>query len=110
MDAVNADTIQRVWIITLVVYAVVLVVVATLLTLILRAARDIRAGVSAIWTAGQQVANNTIHIALLDTTVHIAGDILECAKGVIAGTAALKAHADRCPECPTCVATEGNPR
>jgi hypothetical protein len=110
MDAMNADTIQRMWIITLVIYAVVLVVVATLLTLILRAATDIRAGVSAIWTAGQQVANNTIHIAMLDTTIHIAGEILECAKGIIPSTAALKAHAERCAECPTCVTGQGNSR
>ena len=109
MDAVSADTIQRMWVITLVIYAVVLVVVATLLTLILRAAKEIRAGVSAIWTAGQQVANNTIHIALLDSTIHIADEILECAKGIIPGTAALKAHAERCAECPTC-ATGQNSR
>jgi len=110
MDPVSADSIQRMWVITLVIYAVVLIVVATLLTLILRAAKDIRAGVSAIWTAGQQVANNTIHIALLDTTIHIAGEILECAKGIIPSTASLKAHAERCAECPTCVTGEGNSR
>ena len=50
------------------IYAVVLIVVAVLLALILRAAREVRAEVSTIWTIGQQVANNTIHIALLDTT------------------------------------------
>lgn len=110
MDAVNADTIQRMWVITLVMYAVVLVVVATLLTLILRAAKDIRIAVSAIWTAGQQVANNTIHIALLDTTIHIAGEILECAKGIIPSTAALRTHAERCAECPTCVTGQENSR
>ncbi|HEY7516743.1 MAG TPA: hypothetical protein VIE36_00500 [Methylomirabilota bacterium] len=110
MDAVTADTIQRMWVITLIIYAVVLVVVATLLALILRAAREIRGGVSAIWTAGQQVANNTIHIALLDATIHVAGDILECAKGIIASTAGLNAHAERCPECPTCVTGQGNSR
>ena len=110
MDAATADTIQRMWVITLIVYAVVLVVVATLLTLILRAAKDIRAGVSAIWTAGQQVANNTIHIALLDTTIHIAGEILGCARGTIASTGALRAHAERCAECPTCVTGRENSR
>jgi hypothetical protein len=110
MDAVTADTIQRLWVVTLVIYAVVLVVVAALLALILRAAGDIRAGVSAIWTAGQHVANNTIHIALLDATIHVAGEILECARGIVAGTAGLKAHAERCPECPTCVTGEGNSR
>jgi hypothetical protein len=103
MDPVSADSIQRMWVITLVIYAVVLIVVATLLALILRAAKDIRAGVSAIWTVGQQVANNTIHIALLDTTIHVAGEILECAKGIVSGTAALRGHAERCAECPTCV-------
>jgi len=103
MDPVNAETIQRMWTLTLVIYLVVVVVVAALLTLILRAAREIRAGVSAIWTVGQQVANNTIHIALLDTTLHTAGSILGCAKGVVAGTAALKTHAEGCPGCPACV-------
>ena len=110
MDAVTAETVQQMWMVTLVIYAVVLVVVATLLTLILRAARDIRAGVSAIWTAGQQVANNTIHIALLDTTIHIAGDILECAKGIIGSTVELRSHAERCAECPTCVTGHGDSR
>ena len=103
MTEVSPDTIQRMWIVTLVVYGVVLVVVAALLTLILRAAREVRAGVSAIWTVGQQVANNTIHIALLDTTNHIATEILASAKGVVAATAAMEAHAGRCAGCPACV-------
>lgn len=103
MDSISAETIQRMWTVTLVIYLVVVLVVAALLTLILRAARDIRADVSAIWTVGQQVANNTIHIALLGTTLHVAGSILGCAKGVIAGTAALKTHAEGCPGCPACV-------
>ena len=110
MDAVSAETIQKMWTITLVIYFVVVIVVATLLTLILRAAKDIRGGVSAIWTVGQQVANNTIHIALLDTAIHIAGSILDCAKGIIAGTAALRAHAERCAECPTCTTGQRNSR
>jgi hypothetical protein len=103
MTEVNADTIQRMWILTLVVYGVVLVVVAVLLTLILRAAQEVRSAVSAIWTGGQQIANNTIHIALLDTTNHIAADILTSAKGIIAATASMQAHAARCPGCPACV-------
>jgi hypothetical protein len=110
MDTVTAETIQRMWVVALVIYAVVLLVVAALLALILKAARDIRAGVSMIWTVGQQVANNTIHIALLDTTNHVAGEILECAKGVVAGTAALKAHAESCSGCPDCVLGPGGAR
>ena len=103
MTEVSVETIQRMWILTLVVYGVVLVVVAVLLTLILRAAREVRAGVAAIWTVGQQIASNTIHIALLDTTNHIVDEILVSAGGVVAGTAALRAHAARCPGCPACV-------
>ena len=107
MSTTSAETIQHMWTVTLVIYAVVLVVVAALLTLILRAARDIRDGVAMIWTVGQQVANNTIHIALLDTTNHVAGEILRCAKGVVTTTAALVTHAARCPGCPACVLGRG---
>jgi len=103
MSEISPDTIRTMWTLSLVIYAVVVVVVAALLTLILLAARDIRAGVSGIWNVGQQVANNTIHIALLDTTTHVAGEILTCAKGIVAGTAALKGHAEGCPGCPACV-------
>jgi hypothetical protein len=103
MTEISADTIQRMWTLTLVVYGVVLVAVAVLLALVLGAARQVLARVAAIWTVGQQVANNTIHIALLDTTVHVAGEILASARGIVAATAALTAHAERCPGCPACV-------
>jgi hypothetical protein len=103
MASLSPDTLHRVWISTLVIYAVVVVVVAVLLTLILRTARDIRAGVSAIWTVGQRVANNTIHIALLDVVNHTAGHILTSATGIVTATAAIKAHAERCPSCPACL-------
>ena len=103
MSELDAGTIQRVWILTLAIYGVVLLVVATLLTLIVREARRINAGVSEIWNVGQQIANNTIHIALLDTTNHVAGRILESAKGIVGATAAIEAHAGQCPGCPACV-------
>lgn len=103
MTAVDAGTIQTMWTLTLVVYGVVVVVVAVLLALILGAARRVLARVSSIWTVGQQIANNTIHVALLDTTVHAAGEILASVGGVVAGTAAMSLHAQRCPGCPACV-------
>jgi hypothetical protein len=103
MSDISPEAIQRIWITTLVIYAVVLIVVAALLTFILRAAREVRNGVSTIWTVGQQVANNTIHIALLDTTNHVVAEILGSAKGVVAATAAMAAHAGHCPGCPACV-------
>jgi hypothetical protein len=103
MTALDAGTIQTMWTVTLVVYGVVLVVVAVLLALILGAARRVLAAVSSIWTVGQQIANNTIHIALLDTTPHVAGEILASVGGVAAATAAMSMHAQRCPGCPDCV-------
>ena len=103
MDHPSAETIQRVWTVTLAVYGVVVVVVALLLTLIVREARRITAGVGAIWTVGQKIANNTIHIALLDTTNHVAGRIFQSAKGIVGATAAIEAHAEECPGCPACV-------
>ena len=102
------QTVAQIWTLSLVIFAVVLVVVAVLLTLILREARRIHAGVAEIWNVGQKVANNTIHIALLGTTNQIAGRILESAKGVVAATAAVQAHAAGCPGCPACVL--GSPR
>jgi hypothetical protein len=110
MPEATAETIVRMWIVTLAVHGVVLLVVAVLLALILATARRITAGVSAIWTVGQQVANHTIHIALLDTTNHVAGAILHAARGVAAATGAIAAHAERCPGCPRCLLGEGGLR
>jgi hypothetical protein len=110
MNALSAETILRMWIVTLVVYGAALLVVALLLTLILGAARQIRAGVAAIWTVGQQVANNTIHIALLDTANRSAADILASARGLVPATAAMRAHASRCGGCPACVLREESRR
>jgi K+ transporter len=99
----TAETVAQVWTLSLVIFAVVLVVVAVLLTLILREARRIHGGVAQIWNVGQKVANNTIHISLLATTNHLAARILARAAGVVAATGELKAHAEDCPGCPGCV-------
>lgn len=103
MNELSAETVQRVWTVSLVIFAVVLVVVAILLTLIVREAQRIKAGVSEIWNVGQRIANNTIHIALLEKTNHLAGGTLQSAGGVVQATAAVKAHAETCPGCPACV-------
>ena len=103
----TAATIQQVWILSLVVFAVVLVVVAVLLTLILVTAKRIRGGVSAIWNAGQRVANNTVHLALLDRTNYVAKGILTSAVGVVTATGALAQHASACSGCPQCVIGKG---
>ncbi len=103
MSNVTPETVQTIWAITLGVFVVVLIVVAILLTLILRTARQITGGVSAIWNVGQRIANNTIHIALLSRTNLVAGKILASAVGVVNATGGVKEHAKDCPMCPACV-------
>lgn len=107
MNELQPETIERVWWMTLAIYVVVLLVVATLLTLIVVEARRILKGVGAIWVVGQKIANNTIHIALLEVTNHVAGGIYSSAVGVVGATAAIKAHAESCPGCPACVLGQG---
>lgn len=99
----TAADVRSVWIASLAVYFVVVLVVAVLLTLILVETRRIKAAVGEVWTVGQKIANNTIHIALLDTTNHVAGRILASAKGVGGATAALERHTKTCPACPACL-------
>lgn len=103
MTEPSADTIRTIWTLSLAVFVVVLIVVAVLLTLILRTAREIRAGVSAIWNVGQRIANNTIHLALLQKTNAAAEQILTSAVGIVGATAAVQSHAAECPGCPACV-------
>ena len=97
------SAVQQVWTLSLAVYLVVVIVVAVLLTMILRTARDIRRGVLAIWNVGQKIANNTIQIPLLVKTNHLGREILESASGVALATLAIKSHAEGCPGCPSCV-------
>lgn len=99
----SAETVAQVWTWSLVIYLVVVAVVAFLLWQILTAARSVRQGVSDIWTVGQKVANNTIHIALLQRTNAVAGQILQSAVGVVHATDAIDRHAHECPGCPACV-------
>lgn len=106
----DAGAVRTVWLASLGVFLVVLVVVAVLLTLILRTAKSIRGGVAEIWNVGQKVANNTIHISLLDSTNHIVSAILGNAANVAAATGAIAAHAHQCPHCPSCVTAPGGAR
>jgi hypothetical protein len=106
----SAETVQQVWTVSLVVYFVVVSVVALLLWMILTAARDVRQAVTDIWTVGQKVANNTIHIPLLGRTNLVGGQILAAAGGIVQATAALEAHARACPGCPQCVLSPGGSR
>lgn len=93
----------QVWTWSLVIYFVVVAVVAVLLTMILFAARHIKAGAAAIWVSGQKVANNTIQIPLLARTNHVVTKILESAVRTAGAVAAVEQHSGSCPHCPECV-------
>jgi hypothetical protein len=98
----SPDAVYTVWGVSLGLGVVVLVVVAILLELVLRAASRIEGVVGAIWIAGQGVANNTIHIALLHRTNLTAERILDAAGRILAAVTAVRDHAQGCPRCPTC--------
>ena len=86
-----------VWWVSLGIGLVVIAVVAALLTLIVRTARQIDGAVSDIWTVGQRIANNTIHIPLLHETNRVVDEILERAAGIDGAAAAIERHALDCP-------------
>jgi hypothetical protein len=98
----DSQTLYVIWIVSIVLLLVVTGVVALLLILILQSARRIHQAVGQIWIAGQGVANNTIHIPQLVTTNRIAGEILETAKRIVGGAAAIEQHAAGCHGCPQC--------
>lgn len=104
----TAEAVQQIWLLSLGIFVVVLVVVAALLTLILVTAKQIRAGVSEIWNVGQRIANNTVHLALLDRTNYLVGAMLPPAGHIAASTAAIATHANGCPGCPGCVIDRGH--
>lgn len=91
------SAVYTVWGISLGIGLVVIIVVAILLTLEVVAIRRVLAGVQAIWAAGQQIANNTIHLDMLRYTNQAAGSILETAVGIVGATGRIEHHAAGCP-------------
>ena len=80
------------WLLAILLALVVTGVVAVLLLLIIRTARDIEAGCAEIWARGQRVANNTIHLANLHRTEEAAERILGGAGSILGHVRALDAH------------------
>jgi len=97
MLLVTEGAATTVWAVSLALGLVVIVVVAVLLTLIVRTANQINSAVSAIWTVGQQVANNTVHIPLLSHTNRAVDSILTNAIAIDGATGLIEAHANDCP-------------
>jgi hypothetical protein len=90
---VSEGAAYTVWWISLGIGVVVILVVAVLLTLIVRTARQIEGVAAEIWTVGQRIANNTVHIPLLHRTNQIVDGILERASGIDGAVAAIERHA-----------------
>lgn len=95
--ALTDTAVYTVWWASLGIGLVVIIVVAILLTLEVMAIHRVLAGVQAIWAAGQQIANNTIHIDMLRYTNQAAGGILETAVGIVGATSRIEHHASGCP-------------
>ncbi|MEO6595458.1 MAG: hypothetical protein ABIP94_11960 [Planctomycetota bacterium] len=91
------------WYIGLILGAVVIVVVAVLLSWILTEAGRIRAGASAIWTSGQRVAGQTVHIASLAQVNHRLRAIAGKAPVLNAVLQDIARHAADCKGCPRCI-------
>ena len=94
---VSEGAAYTVWWVSLGIGVVVILVVAVLLTLIVRTARQIDGAVSDIWTVGQRIANNTVHIPLLHRTNQVVDGILDRAAGIDGAAAAIEEHALDCP-------------
>ncbi len=102
--AVTESAALTVWGFSLGLGAVVLVVVAFLLSRIRHTAAEIETVAGHIWTQGKLVANHTIQIPLfLSTTNRVAGQILSGAVGIIGASEAIEQHAAGCPGCPACL-------
>lgn len=86
----NPDTVATLWWASLGILLVVTAVVALLLALVLRTARAIEGTVANIWTVGKLVANNTVHIPLLQDTNREASDILATAAQIVEGAAKIE--------------------
>ena len=99
-DTVASPTL---WWIAIVLAVVVTAVVAVLLRMIVATAADIEETVAEIWTRGQRVANNTIHIPNLYKTNEIVGGILGRAERILGNARSIAAHAETCPGCPACL-------
>ena len=92
---VSEGAAYTVWWISLGIGVVVILVVAALLTAIRRTARQINEAAADIWVVGQRIANNTVHIPLLNRPNRLVAGILERASGIEEATARIEEHVER---------------
>ena len=87
-------TVVQLWWLSLGVGGLVIVVVALLLSLIIRAANNIDRHAKEIWEAGKKIAANTVSIWMLEQTNGVAAEILSTAKSIAEGAGAINAKLD----------------
>ena len=92
---VSEGAAYTVWWISLGIGVVVILVVAALLTAIRRTARQINETAADIWVVGQRIANNTVHVPLLNRTNRLVDGILERASGIDEAVARIEEHVER---------------
>ena len=107
MDLITGANPTASWWLAIVLVAVVILVVAWLLSQIVKTAMAIDGEVPTIWANGQRVANNTIHIAALYKTSETVDNILASAGNIAGHSTQIKDHAEQCPACPQCIWHQG---
>lgn len=80
---------MTIWTYSLIAGAVVILIVAALLIMLIAAARRVDKHAGEIWTAGKQIAGNTVSIWMLNKTNSVAGDILQTAQSIEKRAAAI---------------------
>jgi hypothetical protein len=93
MDALT----QQLWVISLLIAVAVVVVVAILLELIVRTARQINELVHQIWIGGKRIAQNTVTLALLRETNDLAGKILGSASEIAKAASRIRQRTSSAP-------------
>jgi hypothetical protein len=81
---------EQLWWLALALAGVVLVAVAVLLELIVRTAHRIHQAVADIWTGGTHIAQNTVTLALLQRTNHLARGLLHSAGRIAAASGRIR--------------------
>lgn len=97
---------RTLWLIAVIVLFVVAAVVAVLLAMIIRTAREIDAVAGEIWTTGKRVANNTVHIPILYRVAESVEAIGTRAPAILGAATAIRRHAETCSGCPKCLAAK----
>lgn len=93
-ESIAELTVEQLWLLSLAVGLVVIVLVALLLGLIIRAANRIDWHAKEIWEAGKKIAANTVSIWMLEQTNSVASDILSTAQSIDAAAGSLGGKLD----------------